>query len=255
MNAIMLRLECLTNLHVGNGDVNYNIIDNEVERDPVTLYPVIHASGVKGALREYFKRNEIPGLDALFGKEAGKDGDKGTSPGKLKILSAEMLALPVCASAGDKPYYLVSTETAVKRYYRMKYEFLAPKPCDVEEAVKTAFTPEKVSGVEVDGQTPESKVTVDGQTLYLLSDADFSKISLPVLARNCLDEEHPNLWYEEVVPHESLFFFPVLADKSDGDYLEEFRDAVSGQVVQFGGNSSIGYGLCKVTVTEGADNE
>ena len=39
------------------------------------------------------------------------------------------------------------------------------------------------------------------------------------------------------------------------DYLEQFRYAVSGQVVQFGGNSSIGYGLCKVTVTEGADNE
>ena len=161
MNAIMLRLECLTNLHVGNGDVNYNIIDNEVERDPVTLYPVIHASGVKGALREYFKRNKIPGLDALFGKEAGKDGDKGTSPGKLKILSAEMLAIPVRASAGDKPYYLVSTETAVKRYYRMRREFLG---------MDTDFTPEKVSGVKVDGQTPESKVTVDGQPLYLLSD-------------------------------------------------------------------------------------
>lgn len=248
MNAIILRLECLTNLHVGNGDVNYNIIDNEVERDPVTLYPVIHASGVKGALREYFKRNEIPGLDALFGKEAGKDGDKGTSPGKLKILSAEMLALPVRASAGDKPYYLVSTETAVKRYCRMNSEFLG---------INTDFTPEKVSGVAVDGQTPESKVTVDGLTLYLLTDADFSKISLPVLARNHLNEGgiSDNLWYEEVVPHESLFFFPVLADKSDRDYLEQFRDAVSGQVVQFGGNSSIGYGLCKVTVTEGADNE
>lgn len=248
MNAIMLRLECLTNLHVGNGDVNYNIIDNEVERDPVTLYPVIHASGVKGALREYFKRNKIPGLDALFGKEAGKDGDKGTSPGKLKILSAEMLAIPVRASTGDKPYYLVSTETAVKRYYRMKSEFLG---------MDTDFTPEKVSGVEVDGQTPKSKVTVDGQTLYLLTDADFNAISLPVLARNCLDDGgiSKNLWYEEVVPHESLFFFPVLADKSDMDYLEQFRYAVSGQVVQFGGNSSIGYGLCKVTVTEGADNE
>lgn len=246
MNAIMLRLECLTNLHVGNGDVNYNIIDNEVERDPVTLYPVIHASGVKGALREYFKRNKIPGLDALFGKEAGKDGDKGTSPGKLKILSAEMLAIPVRASAGDKPYYLVSTETAVKRYCRMKREFLG---------MDTDFTPEKVSGVEVDGQTPESKVTVDEQTLYLLSDADFSKISLPVLARNCLDEEHPNLWYEEVVPHESLFFFPVLADKSDGDFLKQFKTAVDGEVVQFGGNSSIGYGLCKVTVTEDVEHE
>ena len=242
MNAVILKLECLTNLHVGNGDVNYNIIDNEVERDPVTLYPVIHASGVKGALREFFERNEIGEIDALFGKEAGKDGDKGTSPGRLKILSAEMLAIPVRASAGDKPYYLVTTETAVKRYYRMKQEFLG---------VETLFTPQTLDGVEVDGLISKQKITADGQTLCLLSDADFNQISLPVLARNCLDEEHPNLWYEEVVPHESLFFFPVLADKSDKNYLEHFRDAVNGQVIQFGGNASIGYGLCKVTVLEG----
>ena len=54
MAAIIVNLECMTNMHVGNGDVNYNIIDNEVEKDPVTGYPTINASGVKGALREFF---------------------------------------------------------------------------------------------------------------------------------------------------------------------------------------------------------
>lgn len=250
MNAIILKLECLTNLHVGNGDVNYNIIDNEVERDPVTHYPVIHASGVKGALREYFERNgyEDALIDALFGKKAGTNNDKNTSPGKLKILSAEMLAIPLRASAGDEPYYLASTETAVKRYYRMKSEFLA---------VRTLFSPQESRGVQVEALTPKSKVTVDGQTLYLLTDADFGKISLPVLARNCLDDGgiSKNLWYEEVVPHESLFFFPVLADRSDGDFLRQFQTAVDGKVVQFGGNASIGYGLCKAMVLEGVEHE
>ena len=46
MAAIIVNLECMTNMHVGNGDVNYNIIDNEVEKDPVTGYPTINASGV-----------------------------------------------------------------------------------------------------------------------------------------------------------------------------------------------------------------
>ncbi len=250
MNAIILRLECLTNLHVGNGDVNYNIIDNEVERDPVTHYPVIHASGVKGALREYFKRNgHKDSIKPLFGKESDKE-DKNTSPGKLKILSAEMLAIPVRASAGDKPYYLVSTETAVKRYYLMKREFLG---CKAEDEP----APQSVRGVQVDGKTPGDKVDVDGLTLYRLSDADFAEIALPVLARNCLDDGgvSKNLWYEEVVPHESVFFFPVLADKLDRDFLRDFREAVEGKIVQFGGNASIGYGLCKVTVTGGREDE
>ena len=250
MNAIIVRLECLTNLHVGNGDVNYNIIDNEVERDPVTQYPIIHASGVKGALREHFERNGYSDtvVNALFGKESGTNNDKNTSPGRLKILAAEMLALPVRASAGDKPYYLVSTETAVKRYYQMKQEFLG---------VKGEATLEALSGVQVDGLTPENKITVDGQPLCLLTDKDFKKISLPVLARNCLDDGgiSKNLWYEEVVPHESVFFFPVLADRLDTDFLKQFRDAVNGQVIQFGGNASIGYGLCKVTASEVAKNE
>jgi len=54
MNVHVYKYTCLTNLHVGSGDINYNIVDNEVERDPVTGLPMIHASGVKGALREYF---------------------------------------------------------------------------------------------------------------------------------------------------------------------------------------------------------
>ena len=30
MKSAIVELKCITNLHVGNGDVNYNIIDNEV---------------------------------------------------------------------------------------------------------------------------------------------------------------------------------------------------------------------------------
>ena len=57
------------------------------------------------------------------------------------------------------------------------------------------------------------------------------------------------------VPHESAFFFPVLADKLDRDFLRDFREAVDGKIVQFGGNASIGYGLCKVTVMGGREDE
>ena len=30
MAAIIVNLECMTNMHVGNGDVNYNIIDKRI---------------------------------------------------------------------------------------------------------------------------------------------------------------------------------------------------------------------------------
>ena len=36
MKTVFYKIDCLTNLHVGSGEVNYNIIDNEVEKDAVT---------------------------------------------------------------------------------------------------------------------------------------------------------------------------------------------------------------------------
>ena len=98
MAAIIVNLECMTNMHVGNGDVNYNIIDNEVEKDPVTGYPTINASGVKGALREFFNGDSElrQYVSTLFG--ADKAGD--TTPGQLKVLCADMIARAARASSG-----------------------------------------------------------------------------------------------------------------------------------------------------------
>lgn len=59
MIAKLFKVECITNLHVGNGDVNYNIIDNEVEKDPVTNCPTMNASGIKGAIREFFVNRQV----------------------------------------------------------------------------------------------------------------------------------------------------------------------------------------------------
>lgn len=53
----IVKMKCLTNMHVGDGEENYSIIDKMVERDPVTKYPTVNASGVKGALREFCQKN------------------------------------------------------------------------------------------------------------------------------------------------------------------------------------------------------
>ena len=112
MAAIIVNLECMTNMHVGNGDVNYNIIDNEVEKDPVTGYPTINASGVKGALREFFNGDSElrQYVSTLFG--ADKAGD--TTPGQLKVLCADMIARAARASLGKQAYYLITTQTALE---------------------------------------------------------------------------------------------------------------------------------------------
>lgn len=238
MAQIIVCLKCITNLHVGNGDVNYSIVDNEVERDAVTSYPIIHSSGVKGALREFFKTAAPELVDTVF----GSDASKGTTPGKLRFLSAEMLALAVRASKGENAWYLVTTETAVSRFEAMQENFLG-----IASHAKRVAT----GNVEAEGFTPAGMLSTSFGELYLLNESDFRKLSLPVLARNCLESGiSTNLWYEEVVPHESLFFFPVLASDQDASLLKAFSQMIDGKTVQFGGNASIGYGLCKVTIME-----
>ena len=58
-----------------------------------------------------------------------------------------------------------------------------------------------------------------------------------------------NLWYEEVVPHEAVFYLTVLADETDGSRtaLADFAAVLKDNpLVQFGGNATIGCGLTKL---------
>ncbi len=243
MPQIIVKVNCITDLHVGNGDVNYNIIDNEVEKDPITGYPMIHASGVKGALREYFEKHQPKDVNDIF----GADTPGQTSAGKLKFLNAEMLAIPMRASAGEKPYYLVSTKTAWDRFKSMYAMFLNK---DVEEKIIAC------DNVEVESIKPTAGFETPYGTIYLIKERDGSKkgfqtVSLPVVARNRLEDGiSKNLWYEEFVPHESIFFFAVLADEKDNSFLEAFKKAVKDAIVQFGGNASVGCGFCKLEILE-----
>lgn len=240
MIAKIIKMECITNLHAGNGDVNYNLIDNEVEKDPVTGYPTINSSGVKGALREYFKKNAnlAKYVDELFGKE-GK-GDVSSTPGKLKVLCADMVAMPARASMGDKAFYLVSTQEMLDKLTSNYQVFLGTELISTETTVK---------GRAVEGYALSTVKSVFGKELHLLCEQDFRELSLPVMARNHLENGiSKNLWYEEVVPHESIFCFTVLAETEE--VMENFTANIDQKVVQFGGNASIGYGLCKLSVLE-----
>ncbi len=235
MNAKLYKIKCLTNLHVGNGDVNFNIIDCEVERDPVTNYPTINASGIKGAFREHFEAissNDV--IDEIFGIGNSKSTSNEKCGGKVKFFCANMLAIPMRVSKGDKPYALVTTETAINQ---LKTLCSAVCPHDISTACEC-------DSIEIEGVKCSKSVNIFGEELYVMEDAAFSSIPLPVLARNCLETGKENLWYEEIVPHEATFyFFAISADNTLDKFDERLK---SNNIVQFGGNASIGYGMCKV---------
>lgn len=246
MKPTFYKIECITNLHVGSGDVNYNIVDNEVEKD-ITGLPMIHASGIKGALRDTVTdKNEA---NRIF----GTSGDENTTgEGIYKFFDAHLIARPMRVSGSTRMASIpVVTVDSVNQFIRLL----------------SVFGENKFNGALIDGKTvdfgdnefltnADENIRVEGDKTGKLSKdiADklallkeiigeeyavvksFDNYALPVTARNCLTGKG-NLWYEEVVPHGSVLYFATMGDGS-------FEIP---EIVQFGGNSSIGCGFTKVT--------
>lgn len=261
MKANILILKCITNLHVGSGDVNYNIIDNEVERDALTGYPVINSSGVKGSFRQYFtdlfgdkgdtENQENIIIKSIFGSKPVSTDMK---QGKIKFLSGEMLAIPMRVSKGENPFELVTTNAAIKRFHDLRDALCIEKEIKIQ-GDKWQEAKSRISTLELEGKTVSGCFLMDEKVIYEMKEEDFRNVSLPVLARNQLENGvSNNLWYEEVVPHESYFYIPVIANDADEQILKDFIKQVEGKIVQFGGNATIGYGLCKISVLEQKEN-
>lgn len=251
MKANLFKIECITNLHVGSGDVNFNIIDKEVEKDPILKYPVIHASGVKGAFRVYCKEQ---GMDEskikyIFGDEGDKTKGK---PGAYRFFDAKFLSRPLRVGGNAQCAYIpVTTVQAINDFLKLTSAF----GCNSfgVDSISVNFTSEfAVSSddiKDVEGITNLTVLNADQTTMDALKKIlgekfaiakDLSKFDLPVIARNRLDNgKSENLWYEEFVPRTSVFGLIIL---TPDDNFEITIDSP----VQFGGNATVGYGYCNV---------
>ena len=250
MNVKLYYMDCLTNLHVGSGDANFNIVDKEVERDPLTGYPVVHASGIKGALREaYAKKHSETETQAVFGKSA-ENNDSETG-GTYKFFDARFLYRPIRAY-GNYSCVNVTTISAIKEFIDLSSAF----------GINVGLNKNILNGIsfnkEINFLTSDASVKVEGEDCGNLNETVINALKpflgehfaiaktldnydLPVIARNCLQVNKRNLWYEEYVPHGSRFY--MLAIAPDGANQEEIKEVIP-EVAQIGGNSSIGYGYC-----------
>lgn len=252
----LFKIECLTNLHVGSGDINYNIIDNEVEKDAVTGYPIIHSSGVKGALREHasknqFKDNESESAEvAIFGQKSGK-GDVAT--GTYKFLDANIISRPMRVINGEIASIPVIAIDAINDFLH-KITAFGCNPFDIEEIDMPDFKGNRflsnVSNVSVEGESTGDVPQEIAQQLAKLKDIIGEKYAiaerindydLPVVARNQLDNgESKQLWYEEVVPHGSVFYTLIITPnvKMELDLSD---------IIHIGAHETIGCGFTKFT--------
>ena len=104
-------------LHAGAG-ASIGHIDNPVQRETPTGNPIVQASGVKGALREFYEDNsdiEKKMIDPVFGKEKGERDEK-DGAGAVAFGEAKLLFFPVRSLAGIFAY--ITCPSIIARFQR-----------------------------------------------------------------------------------------------------------------------------------------
>lgn len=260
----LYQIQCKTHLHAGSGDSNYGVIDKLIQRDPSSSIPCIFSSSLKGAFRvDYTYR---------YGEEAAKlvFGDSDTGKGKVIFHQACLLSVPV--RSNKFPYFNITAPVAIDELID-KIQFLPEykNPVLLDELLqfKTKVNEGKVT--VFGGQVPSLKIEdfegndivysdaipgegikrIFGNRIALTDDSNFIEIvsdyRLPVIARNNLDNgQSTNLWYEQIIPRESRFFFAVSENAADAcpDFFEKYNQP---DTVQIGANATIGYGICGIS--------
>lgn len=253
-----------SNLHAGAGSSNYGVIDNLVQRDAIDQFPNVHASSLKGALKEFFEESLEPKTDSklIFGVEDAK--------GNCVFSEAHLLALPV--RSNQKPYFMATSAYVLQKFLSISKEYghtvdaglekdindlksLKPKNGESPVVINHSITNLRIEDFTEFTSTQLTfsklnKIIGDKINIVLFSDDDFKyqcgDYALPVLARNHLDNGiSKNLWYEQVVPRQACFYFFV-DDYTDKNLFDE-SIKTNNKLVQVGGNATVGYGRCKIT--------
>lgn len=288
-NGIMLGLFAETPLHPGTGSTT-GVVDLPVQRDRHTDFPIIQASGIKGAMREAAERekgknkvNQIitdAEINIIFGP-ANSD-----HAGALAITDSRILAFPVrslinvyvwvtcpavlsrlkrdaallkfpfnniCELAVDKEKALISNESALSEELILEELLFTIDPSkkpDVSNCITEILKFVPANGVYA---TVRQKMKKD---LVVIHDDDFThlvKNATQVSARIVLKENKTsdNLWYEESIPSDTLFYTLLMASKPRGGnsiadangVLTKVKDVVK-DYLQIGGNETVGMGWC-----------
>ncbi|HLA64854.1 MAG TPA: type III-B CRISPR module RAMP protein Cmr4 [Rhodothermales bacterium] len=198
-----------TGLHAGNGQ-SLGAIDLAIQRERYTDFPVVAASGVKGAARDWFSRAPAgdgpSNVEAIFGPDTQNAGDHA---GAVAFTDARTLLFPVRSARG---VFAWTTCPAVLGRFRRDLA-LAGHPDDIPELPK----------IEQDDTalTTSDALTLDGWVLleeYVFRPQQEGAVQTLAtwLADHALPGESPEyrFWAERLQTH-----LVVLSDNAFTDFV------------------------------------
>lgn len=252
MNSHLHIIRAVTNLHVGSGNANVGIIDNLIQRDVLTNFPNINSSGFKGAMRDHCKNWKQEDIKEVFGSSPNDRNDM--AQGNYRFFDCRLLGIPV--RTNTEQYVMATCPGLINDFldfvnmFGMKW----PENLKIKPVKEVAASWPVSGGLEVEDKLYEKikhtsypilpKLFGKGCKVLVFPDEELTILCddyhLPVMARNCLETGKENLWYEQVLPRESVLFTVIQSPDEHYKFSEEM-------LVQIGANASIGYGFCKIS--------
>jgi len=260
MKTEILGLMAETSIHPGSGQ-DAGFVDLPVAREAATDYPVIVGSSFKGALLDR-ARNEDSINEATRNRVFGKQENAGA----LIVSDVRLVALPVRSLTST--YKWATCPHLIERLSRdRKRAGHNGKPLEVPRPEagryigagggdlyleERQFTPAEDLPADVLGllqslvADPSARARLKDQLVILHDDdfAWFARYGLAINARNVLNNEtktSKNLWYEETIPPDSLFYC-LLAERGD-DALATVKALFREKpYIQVGANETVGQG-------------
>ena len=266
-------------IHAGSGAAT-STVDLPIQRERHTNWPHIQASGVKGAMRDHYRKfageDKNDTINLVFGSD--KDNDKNQKgfdedyPGAISISDAKLLAFPMRSNIA--PFVWVTCPSVLKRLKNdlefTKFETLGDVPyVDGEAAVvingqalgniiledAVVTIKEAKSGFKLPAGFP------DMERLLLISDEMFdycvsscTEIQTQIKIDSATGTaEDGALRYQELLPADTIMYSIVYYSRSAGlnglqeDMIQKHVEDVMKNFIQIGGDETLGRGICKIS--------
>ncbi len=275
----ILSFYAVSPIHAGSG-ASVATVDLPIQRERHTGYPIIQASGVKGALRDHFRQHN--GDKNLINKIFGSDEQDGWNkkeaslPGSIAVSDAKLLAFPMRSNVA--PFIWVTSPTILKRLSKdLEYVGISETFGDLNikkdsaKIIKGDFDNNDKIILEDVVVNPDGKLEVvflndrfpQVERLLLVSDEtfDYCVSSCTEIQTNIkIDSKkgtatEGGLRYQEFLPSDSVLYSVVyFSGKSNAleaeGIKEKLKDSING-FLQVGGDITLGKGICNVSWIDG----
>ena len=270
---------CETSLHAGSGQAA-GAVDLPIQREKITKWPTIQASGLKGSFRDAYGKSNGADVTAIFGSD--NSGDKA---GAISIGDARMLLFPIRSSIApflwvtcpailkklkrDRKIVGLNSEWTIPNVEDGKYLGLNENSQDIifEDLLLSAdrAIDDKIIETIKSLMPSEDFYNTDNLKNYLsiISDKNFSMLvetGTEVQARIQLTEQKTsnNLWYQELLPSNAVLYtvISMMDERKNGDDRKRADDLINSlkntlcEYIQIGGDETLGRGWTKLVWQE-----